>query len=137
MTLSKVFSDEYVVVEANPEKELIKLTWSQHTSGLPLRAALEEALQYAIHNGISRWLFDMRKLCYTTIADQSWTTHTFFPAFDQWKRHKLACLVPSDRLELLPENLIQEAIQNDFHLRDHFELELFTEIETAELWLSV
>ena len=137
MNLNEVFSNTLVKVESCPEKGLVKLTWLQHTCGDPLRQTLENCLQYANKEGIYRWLFDMRCISYTTAADQSWTINTFFPAFDQWKRHKIACIVPPDRFDFLPDILIQNAIQEDFKLKDHFELLLFTDAEKAELWVSL
>jgi hypothetical protein len=135
MRLNEVYSNAYAKVEANPEKELVQLTWLKQTSGAPLRQVLEKTLQYAIKEGIRLWLFDLRMLSYTTMPDQNWSVTKFFPAFDQRKRHRLACVVPPDRVDLLPDNLIQEAIQANFFLREHFDLHLFTDKETAELWL--
>jgi hypothetical protein len=135
MALQEIHLNEYAKVEADLEKGFVRVTWLQHTSGAPLRAVLVEALQYARAHGLNRWLYDMRKINYTTVADQSWTAKEFFPSFDHRLHHRLACVASPENVDLLPDALISDSIRQSPVLAESIEMKVFLNPEMAQYWL--
>jgi hypothetical protein len=137
MKLTEVFSNEIARAEANIDKKFIKVTWLEHISGAPLQEVLREVLHYAQAEEIHCWLFDLRKLNYTTIADQNWTAKDYFTAFDHRLDHKIACVVSPEKMDMLPDSLIQDAIQRHFVMSTSIEMKIFSNMELAEQWLDL
>jgi hypothetical protein len=77
----------------------------------------------------------MRKINYTTVADQSWTAKEFFPAFDPRLHHRLACVASPENVDLLPDALIFDSIRQNPVLAESIEMEVFLNPEMAQYWL--
>ncbi|MFT2008684.1 hypothetical protein ACMA1I_08415 [Pontibacter sp. 13R65] len=135
MKLTLIYSNENARIEASPEDKYIQVTWLEHTSGTPLKDVLLTALQYALSEGIFLWLYDMRKINYTTVADQAWTLKEFFPAFDAQLQYRLACVARPENVEMLPDALIQEAIDHDPVLYKNIKMKILLDMELAKYWL--
>lgn len=136
MGLVKIYTDECAKVEVNPAHKLIQVTWLQHTSGTPAREVLGVALEFALREGFSNWLHDMRKIDYIDLAGQSWTASEFFAAFDHKLHHRLAWVASPKNIDMIPDALIQEAIRQNPVLAETVEMRVFLDMETAEYWLS-
>ena len=135
MKLTEIYRNEDAVLEANSEHSFIQLTWFRHASGEPFRHVQETALHHARALGICRWLVDMRRLDYVTIADQLWTAMEYLPAFDLRLHHRTSCVVSPQALDLIPNTLLQEALRHNPALAGQMELEVFLSREEAEAWL--
>lgn len=137
MDLTEIYRDEHGKVEADLENRFIRVTWLRHTSGPPLREVLETSLRYARAEGLNRWLCDMRRLNYTTVADQNWTAMEFFAAFDHRLHHRIACVASPENVELIPDALISGSIRQNPVLAESMEMRVFLDMELAGYWLSL
>ncbi|WP_128396968.1 hypothetical protein [Botryobacter ruber] len=135
MKLTQIFQNEYARLEVSPENMFIQLTWLQHASGDAFRQVLQEAQQYPRSQGAWRWLNDMRKLNYVTLADQLWTVKEFLPAFDLRLQYRTACVVSLQNVDLTPDTLIQETLEQNPAMKGSMELGVFLDMEEAKFWL--
>ncbi|MFT2010494.1 hypothetical protein ACMA1I_17600 [Pontibacter sp. 13R65] len=131
-----IFQNEYARLEVgSPNNMFIQLTWLQHASGEPLRRVMMMALEHARAKGLHLWLIDMRRIHYTTMEDQLWTVKEYLPTFDLRLHYRTACVVSLHNLDLIPDVLVQEALQHDPILTGRMEMEVFHSIEDAKSWL--
>ncbi len=136
MALKNTFSNEHATVETDSESRLVQVTWLRHASGAPFREVLEIALRQGRAEGLTRWLYDMRRISFTTVADQRWTAGEYLPAFDHRLQHRLAYVASPENVDLLPEALIADSIRRCPVLAEAVEMQVLLDRETAEYWLS-
>ena len=135
MKLTQLFSNEFARIEADPDLKFIQLTWLQHVSHAELREVLLKASEIARSKGLYKWLFDMRNLNFTTMADKIWSSSEFFPSFDLSHQNLLACLATPQNVELISGAEVKNQIEQHPKLADKVKLEIFISMDAAKDWL--
>ncbi|WP_114783221.1 hypothetical protein [Botryobacter ruber] len=135
MKLTQLFSNEFARIEADPDLNFIQLTWLQHVSHAALREVLLKASELARSQGLYKWLFDMRNLNFTTVADKSWSINELFPSFDLRHKNLLACVATPQNVALISGAEVKNFIDQESELAGKVKLEMFINMEAAKDWL--
>jgi len=135
MELTSILSNEYVLVEANPENKYIQVTWLGQPKSDDFRETHKKALNYVLEHNITMWLCDMRGMVYLEIADQNWLVREIFGLLAPHLKHELAYVVSTAGLELMTSFRIHEMVTTDPELHKQLSVEIFFQKQIAQQWL--
>jgi len=126
---------EAITVEVHKELNFLKATWHKQPTSDVFRKYILEITDYALENGITIALFDVRQRGYMEFGDQNWSMKEIFPRL-QGKVKKLAYLINLKNLQHMDTIRLKESIANSPLLTKEFQIELFLEHEEALKWLQ-
>lgn len=135
MNLMPIYLDDNAKIEVNTALKYLQVTFLKHPSSAGFKKIKVMALNYALEQGLTMWLCDMRQVAYLHNDDQYWLVREIFAALHTKVKHEIAYVVNIDCLELRTTFRIHDIVESTPELHKLLKLEIFFETEIAQQWL--
>jgi hypothetical protein len=126
-----VFDEPFLHIGYRKAGELLVLRWRGYAPSADYRRGLDFALDFALGQGVKRWLADLRHMGPILQADERWTNQTWFPQLASGELERMAILRSNDYFN---QQSVDRIMQRSMDVVD-FEVGWFGDEQEAMRWL--
>jgi hypothetical protein len=126
------FEQPYAIIEIEPEKNLLVITWHGFANSEEYRTARNKSLELSQEHGIKNWLSNMKEMKAIRQADQEWTVNEWLPQLLTLNLERWAIVISNDMFN-------QMAISNmmsKMRPKLNFAVEYFHDLNSARNWVK-
>jgi len=127
-----VFDKSFLTIFVHPDEKLVHLRWKGFANSEEFREGLNFALGLVREHNIQNWLGNLKLMQMIQVADEEWTTNTWYPKIVETELRKMAIVTSLDFLNNASVKRIVNASADD----TTFETRYFVDVADAYAWLT-